>query len=81
MQYYWVRRPKTGPVHERHDHGALMSVPWVWLIERARWIPVQGSFLTPPTTVPEAPLIWNTSCFSCHSVATQPHCRPEEDEF
>ena len=29
MQYYWVRRPKTGPVHERHDHGALMSVPWV----------------------------------------------------
>jgi len=81
MQYYWVRRPKTGPVHERHDHGALMSVPWVWLIEDARWIPVQDSFLTPPTKVPEAPLMWNTSCFSCHSVATQPHYQPEEDEF
>lgn len=81
MQYYWIRRPKEGPVHERHDHGALMSVPWVWLIEDARWMPVQDSFLTPPTPVVEPPLMWNTSCFSCHSVATQPQYSAVQDEF
>jgi len=81
MQYYWIRRPKSGPVHARPDHGALMSVPWVWLIEDARWMPVQDSFLTPPTQETEPPLLWNTSCFSCHSVATQPQYSLEEDQF
>lgn len=81
MQYYWIRRPKTGPVYQRHDHGTLMSIPWVWLIEQGRWIPVQDSFLAPPNPVSERPLLWNTSCFACHSVATQPQYSFERDEF
>jgi len=81
MQYYWIRRPTSGPLHVRPDHGALMSLPWVWLIDDARWIPVQDSFLTPPNPSPENPLTWNTSCFACHSVATQPQYSAERDEF
>ncbi|MFT5442255.1 MAG: hypothetical protein ACI8W3_001297 [Myxococcota bacterium] len=81
MQYYWVRRPASGPVHERPDHGAMMNLPWVWLIEDERWIPVQDSFLTPREPEAEVPLMWNTSCFACHSVATQPRYIPVQDRF
>lgn len=81
MQYYWVRRPKSGSFYERPDHGGLVSVPWVWLIDEEEWIPVQDSFLTPPTPEVEGPLVWNAQCFACHSVATQPHYSSQRDEF
>ena len=81
LQYYWVRRPTSGPVHIRHDNGGLYPIPWIWLIDKQRWIRPQDSFLTPPNPALETPQLWNTSCFSCHSVATQPRHSAEEDQF
>ncbi len=81
IQYYWIRRPASGTYHGRPDHGALMTVPWVWMIEEKRWLPVQDSFLTPPTPEHEGPLVWNTTCFGCHAVGTQPRYSAKDDEF
>ena len=73
LQNYWVRRPKEGKLHrDSPDTGALVQVPWVWLIDEGRWVPVQDSFLGPARDEPDPPLVWNTACFGCHSVATQP---------
>jgi predicted CXXCH cytochrome family protein len=73
LQNYWIRRPKTGVVHaESYDNGALVQMPWVWIVDEGRWVPGQDSFLTPPSEAHEPPIVWNTSCNVCHSVATQP---------
>ena len=73
LQNYWARRPAEGEVYAgSFDNGALVQLPWVWLVEEGRWAPVQDSFLTPPTDALEAPNVWNTSCHVCHSVATEP---------
>lgn len=80
QQKYWVRRPSDGPVYrDLPDNGALVQIPWVWLVDQRRWIPTRDAFLTPQ--VPESPAVWNTSCFACHSVATQPHFDAEEVSF
>jgi hypothetical protein len=73
LQNYWVRRPKSGVVYaDSYDNGALVQLPWVWIVDEGRWVPGQDSFLTPPSEVPEPPVVWNASCHVCHSVATQP---------
>ena len=73
LQNYWVRRPQSGTVHRNsYDNGALVQIPFVWVISDQRWVPVQDSFLTPPSTRPEPPQLWNTSCHLCHAVAPQP---------
>jgi hypothetical protein len=73
LQNYWIRRPKSGEVHaETYDNGALVQLPWVWIVDEVRWVPGQDSFLTPPSEAREPPLVWNASCHVCHSVATQP---------
>jgi hypothetical protein len=80
QQYYWVRRPARGSVYrDLPDNGALVAIPWVWLVDERRWIPSRDSFLTPP--IPEPPTVWNTSCFPCHSVGTQPHFDVEETTY
>jgi len=80
QQKYWVRRPSDGPVYrDATDNGALVQIPWVWLIDERRWIQTRDAFLTPQ--LPESPAVWNTSCFACHSVATQPHFDAEEVSF
>lgn len=73
LQTYWVRRPKDKQAFRRPDDGALMQIPWVWMIEEARWVATEDSFLGPPLDRPEDLLPWNTSCNMCHSVGTQPH--------
>jgi predicted CXXCH cytochrome family protein len=76
LQNYWIRRPASGPVYrESYDNGALVQLPFVWLIDEARWIPAQDSFLTPPSDSLEPPLVWNTSCHVCPSVAPEPGFR------
>jgi len=71
MQNYWVRRPEaSGPLAP--DDGALVQVPWVWLIAESRWIPNQDSFLTPPSSDVQGALPWNATCSQCHSVGTEP---------
>jgi hypothetical protein len=73
LQNYWVRRPRSGAVHRgSYDNGALVQIPFVWVIQDQRWVPVQDSFLTPPSSLPEPPQLWNTSCHLCHAVAPQP---------
>lgn len=73
LQNYWLRRPRTGAVYrDSHDNGALVQLPLVWIIDEKRWAPGQDSFLTPPSSEPEPPLVWNTSCHLCHSVAASP---------
>lgn len=73
LQNYWIRRPQSGDVYlDSYDNGALVQIPWIWMIEDGRWAPVQDSFLTPPSRDPESPAVWNTSCHLCHSVAPEP---------
>ena len=73
LQNYWIRRPASGEVYQNsYDNGALVQIPFVWLIDEGRWIPTQDSFLTPPTPRPDDPLVWNSSCHLCHSVAPEP---------
>jgi hypothetical protein len=75
MQNYWVRRPAQteqteGPLGP--DNGALVQVPWVWLISERRWVPNQDSFLRPPTGSLQGSTLWNGTCSQCHSVGTEP---------
>jgi hypothetical protein len=76
LQTYWVRRPSDPSAYLRPDDGALLQMPWVWLIEEQRWVATEDSFLSPPTGKPENLVPWNTSCNMCHSVGTQPHLEP-----
>ena len=73
LQNYWIRRPSEGTAYlDSFDNGALVQLPWVWMVEEKRWSPVQASFLTPPSPHIEPPSVWNTSCHLCHSVAPEP---------
>jgi predicted CXXCH cytochrome family protein len=82
QQKYWVRRPAGSEGHRGlPDNGALVQLPWVWLVDERRWVPSRDSFLTPPSPEPDTPAVWNTACFPCHSVATQPHFDEEEVAF
>ncbi len=71
MQNYWIRRPPAaGPIGP--DDGALVQIPWVWLISEGRWIPNQDSFLRPPSSSLQGATTWNGNCSQCHSVGTEP---------
>ncbi len=72
LQNYWIRRPEAtaGPLDP--DNGALIQVPWVWLIPEARWVPNQDSFLRPPSASLQGAASWNATCSQCHSVGTEP---------
>jgi hypothetical protein len=73
LQNYWIRRPSEGPVYrDSPDNGAFVQLPFVWLIDAKRWVPVEDSFLSPPSSEPEPIAVWNTSCHLCHSVAPSP---------
>ena len=72
MQNYWIRRPGDGAGPLGPDDGALIQVPWIWLIQEGRWVPNQDSFLGPPRASVEMPIRWNAMCSQCHSVATEP---------
>jgi hypothetical protein len=72
MQNFWVRRPAavSGPLGP--DTGALVQVPWVWLIPERRWVPNQDSFLRPASASVQGGTLWNGTCSQCHSVGTEP---------
>ncbi len=72
MQNYWIRRPEEvdGPLGP--DSGALVQLPWVWLIPEGRWIPNQDSFLRPASSSVQGATPWNGTCSQCHSVGTEP---------
>lgn len=79
LQTYWLRRPDAPGAYLRPDDGALLQMPWSWLVEEERWVPTQDTFLHPPSSEPLPGLPWNTSCNLCHSVGTRP--RLARDRF
>lgn len=81
MQNYWLRRPDQGDGYLEPDNGALIQLPWIWLIQEERWIPNQDSFLGPPSVSVEGPVRWSANCSSCHSVATEPRASESYDRF
>ena len=81
MQNYWIRRPDGGEGYLSPDDGALVQIPWIWLIQEERWVPNQDSFIRPPTVSIEGPVRWNANCSQCHSVATEPRTTESFDSF
>ena len=72
LQNYWIRRPEAAGGPLGPDSGALVQVPWVWLIPEGRWVPNQDSFLRPPSSSVQGATPWNGTCSQCHSVGTEP---------
>ncbi len=72
LQNYWIRRPGEVDSPLGPDSGALVQVPWVWLIAEGRWVPNQDSFLRPPSSSVQGATPWNGTCSQCHSVGTEP---------
>jgi predicted CXXCH cytochrome family protein len=59
LQAYWVPS----------EHGNKVRIfPWVYHIDKQRWIPNGDSFILPPHSK-RYPQVWNNSCILCHSVA------------
>jgi hypothetical protein len=81
MQNYWVRRPPESNNRLGPDTGALVQVPWVWLIAQRRWIPNRDSFLGPPSSEVQGVTPWNATCSQCHSVGTQPRLLDFEGRY
>ena len=68
MQIYWL------PIGVGRT---LAQLPICYLKEAARWVPVEATFLMPPTTQPPSPAIarWNRECIQCHT--THGRSRPQ----
>jgi len=60
MQVYWfpIRSGRT-----------LAQLPLVYLKEEEKWVPMESSFLTPPTHAKPPPATgrWNNECIQCHT--------------
>ena len=81
MQNYWTRRPGADEGSLGPDTGALLQLPWVWLIDESRWVPNQDSFIAPASGSLGGIATWNANCSQCHSVATEPRTSEGYDEF
>ena len=57
MQAYWVTAPD----------GRLEQLPFVWLIEDARWVANDDSFLQAPADEAAEAAVWSEGCVNCHS--------------
>ncbi len=68
LESFWVRQ----------EQGWFIQFPWVWLMAEQRWIPVEDSFLRPPSKTPPVPQVWNDSCIHCHNVASTRGPSPRE---
>lgn len=58
----------------------LRQLPFVYLLDEARFIPRSAAFLQPPDA-PEHIARWNSNCVVCHSVAGQPRHAMRGDHF
>jgi hypothetical protein len=63
MQVFWMA---VG------DDRKVVQLPVMYLIDEARWVPVNASYVVPPQRKWK-PAVWNTSCIKCH--ATHPRAR------
>ena len=82
-----VRRPivqSTGSHHYQlywyasGEGRELNMLPFVWLIEEARWVPRVSVFVVPPDHAQQK-LVWNYQCLPCHSTDGRPTYLPRED--
>ncbi len=71
MQVFWLPVPAG---------NAQVGFPFTWLIEDKRWVPRQDAFIRDPQAPPQTE-VWNQVCIRCHTTASQPRPRPEEDVF
>ncbi|MCA9290531.1 MAG: hypothetical protein KDA25_05350, partial [Phycisphaerales bacterium] len=53
---------------ESRDGRRLLNLPFVWLIEEARWVPREDVFLRPPHGGRGFDQ-WNNNCIECHCVS------------
>ena len=61
-QSYWINGAKG---------NRLWRAPWMYHIQRERWIPLLDTFIAPPANH-RFVQSWNDSCIHCHSVAGEP---------
>lgn len=66
MQVYWVESPRDRRLH---------ALPFAWLIDQARWVPVESTLLRPPQG--DVVYTWNRACLPCHAVAGEPRVDAE----
>lgn len=62
FQTYWING---------REGNELWQVPWVWELEKQRWLPAEDAFLAPPE-LPRRVTQWNDNCIQCHAVGGQP---------
>lgn len=56
----------------------MAALPFVWLIEDRRWVPIDDTFLAAGRTGP-AGYFWNANCINCHTTFGQP--RPDRQSL
>ena len=56
---------------EGGDTKELRQLPFVYLLDEARFLPREEAFLQPPDALPYVAR-WNANCVQCHSVAGRP---------
>jgi predicted CXXCH cytochrome family protein len=66
------------------DRDVLFRLPLAWNIEEARWMHMNGAFLTPDPAFPAARedyhrhvVRWNDNCVFCHNVGANPGQRED----
>ncbi len=68
FQNYWFRQGDF-----------LFQLPFLWLIDEGRWIPVEDSFLQ-PSPKEATPKRWADGCINCHAVGGQRDLSSAGDE-
>lgn len=61
-QTYWINGRKG---------NQLWRAPWVYHIERKRWLPLLDTFIIPPNNLFNV-TSWNNNCIHCHSTGGEP---------
>lgn len=64
MQIYWYSRGPDLP---------LGGVPFLYLKEDQKWIPIEAAFIQPPSSTPKNTVgMWNEVCIQCHTTRGRP---------
>jgi predicted CXXCH cytochrome family protein len=64
---------------EGGNDAELRQLPFVYLLDEARWLPRKDAFIQPPDALPHLAR-WNAGCIQCHTVAGRPAQTEGTDE-